>query len=78
MPNVPVDDTAYDARVAERKANNVPLPYDDDEHLENNVAFAVFLSAEQQAEVRQTREVLDKRRLIAKYSRAFATNGSDA
>lgn len=72
-----VQDPDYEARVAKRKANKVPLPYSDDESVEHNTAFSVFLTSEQQAEVRGTADMLEKRRLIAKYTRQFASEDDD-
>ncbi|APZ42606.1 hypothetical protein [Acidihalobacter ferrooxydans] len=74
----PLEEPGYEARVAERQAGNVPLPYDDDDTVEHNLAFTVFLSPEQQEEVRNTSGVLEKRCLVAKYVKQFAMSSPRA
>lgn len=71
-----IHDSAYEARVAERKRNRIPLSKVDDEQIERNILFSVFLTHEQQEEVRRTNDYVRKRQLIVKYAREFA-HGSD-
>ncbi|AOU98261.1 MULTISPECIES: hypothetical protein [Acidihalobacter] len=66
------DELDYESRVSERKRNRIPLSETDDENLEHTLFFTVFLTPEQQAEVRGTDDYLEKRRLIVRYSEEFA------
>ncbi|MEO1767960.1 hypothetical protein [Thiobacter aerophilum] len=59
-------DQAFLDRVRERIAKGVPLPHEDDDHLESGLLFC-FLSKEQQDAIRAAADPAEKRRLKAKF-----------
>ncbi|WP_126448382.1 hypothetical protein [Sulfuricystis multivorans] len=61
-------DPAFIERVRERIAKGVPLPHEDDDGLDGGLTF-LFLTEEQQRQVRDTTDPAEKRRLKAKFLR---------
>lgn len=59
--NTPED---FIKRVEERIRDGIPLPHEDDESLERSLLFKL-LKEDQQAQVRATQDILEKRRLVA-------------